>query len=77
MQNVLKANTNINEVCITPVYPAADLELNITQEKLQSIVKARSFLLKNMEASKLQSSNPYFIENDMLMRNVRDNKQYF
>ena len=68
-----RAYTNANKINGAPTDWAADMELNIKQVKLDHFCIRTG---NKLQTSRLQSGKPYFIENDLLMRNVTDNKQY-
>ena len=78
MQNVShKARPEVNEINLYPSDPAGDVELHIIQDKCNQLQQLDQFYLrlwKQLQNTWLQSDNPYFKENDLLMKNVIDNK---
>ena len=75
----IKLNTDVNEITSSPADSAVHIEIIITCEKLHQLQQQDHFckgIWKQLQTSRLQSSNPYFIENELLMSNVRQNKQY-
>ena len=80
VQNVsYRTNKNANKVNAAPADRAADMELNIKQVNLHQLWQQDHFCIRTgneLQTSRLQSGKLYFIEYDLLMRNVTDNKQY-
>ena len=57
----------LNEMMVSLADPSTHLWLGITCERIMGLLKS----------SKLQTNNPYYIEDELLMRNIIDNKQFF
>ena len=77
MQNVATNEHSTNEISIFYKDPAVDVELNIMQKKKHHQLQERDHSCKRIWNAKLQTGNPYFIKNILLMQNVTDNEQHF
>ena len=75
MKKVLpKANVTLNEIRVSSAGPGTDLKLDITNEKICQLQQEDPFSRRIMS---LLKSSLYYIENELLMSNIIDNKQCF
>ena len=66
-----KVNITLNEIMVSSVDPSADLWLSITCEHLCNLQQEESFckrIISLLKSSKLQTNNPYYMEDELLMR---------
>ena len=75
-----KTDITLNELTAFSADSGTNLELNMTNERLCQLQQEDPFCKRIMgllKSSKLQASNPYYIEDKLLMRIIIDNKQCF
>ena len=75
-----KSNLQVHEIDISTSNTTVDIGLTISQEELHQLQQQKNIykrMWKQLQTSRLQHGNPYFIENDILMRNIIINKQDF
>ena len=75
-----KANITLNEVMVSSADSGTDMKLNITCERWCQLQQEDPFckqIMGPLKSSKLQTNNPYYMEDKLLMRNIIDNKQCF
>ena len=56
------------------------MQLNIAQGQLHQLQQKDTFckmIISLLKSSKLQADNPYYMEDELFMRNIIDNKQCF
>ena len=69
-----------DEIMVSSVDPSADLQVGITYEQLCQLLQQDPFckgIMSLLKSSKLQTSNPYYIEYELLRRNITGNKVCF
>ena len=70
----------LNEVAVSSTNHNTDVQLNIAHEKLLQWQQEDPFfkrIISLLKSSKLQANNPYYMEDELLMRNIINNKQCF
>ena len=75
-----KANITLNEIMVSSADSGTDLKLNRTCERLHQLQQEDSFckwIMGMLRTSKLQTNNLYYMEDELMMRNIIDNKQCF
>ena len=75
-----KVNITLNKIMVSLADPSADLQLGITCEQLCQLQQEDPFckrIMHLLKSSKLQTNNPYYMEEELLMRNIINNKQCF
>ena len=73
-----KANVTLYGMMISSVDSGTNLKLNITCERLCQSQQKGHFCKRIMgllKSLKIQTNNPYYVEDKLLMRNIVDNKQ--
>ena len=73
-------DVTLSEITVSSVDSSTDLHLNMTHERLCQLQQEDSFCKRIMslfKSSKLKINNPYYIKDELLMRNIIDNKHCF
>ena len=75
-----KVNVTLNEIKLSSADLSTDLQLSKTCKQLHWLQQEDPFckrIMSLLKSSKLQTNNPYYMEGELLMRNIIDNKQCF
>ena len=75
-----KVDVTLNEKMVSLAGLGADLQLGVTCKQLCQLQQEDPFckrIMSLLKSSELQTNNPYYMEDELLMRNITDNKQFF
>ena len=75
-----KVDVTLNEIIISSVNLDTDLQLDLACKQLHWLQQEDPFckrIIGLLKSSKLQTNNPYYMEDELLMKNIIDNKQCF
>ena len=75
-----KVNMTLNEITVSSADLSVNLQLGVTCEQLCQLQQGDMLCKKIMsllKSSELQNNNPYFMEDELLIRNMIGNKQCF
>ena len=75
-----KVDVTLNEITISFINLNTDLQLDVTHKQLHPLQQEHPFWKRIkglLKSSKLQTKNPYYMEDELLMRNTIDSKQCF
>ena len=68
-----QVNITLNEIMVSLADPSVDLQLSITGESLCQLQQEDPLckrMMSLLKSSKLQTKNPYYMEDELLLRNI-------